>query len=195
MISINLVKKKKITKLIVIYLLLFTFSQANTHNSGIQASIIADYTDISVSDAYDMIENNSSLFIFDVRTEEEYSAGHIKDSYLLPYTEIESRQDEIPENESQPILVYCRSGRRSAIASATLVDLNFTLVYNMLDGFLAWMDANYPYEKSIVYPTHDLTDVILVITIIGTLGFVIILFAGILVSKKNQKNKDLINKY
>ncbi len=192
MISVNKLKKKQNISLIALYLLLLTFSQVNGYNSSTQVILLSDYTDISVSDAYHMTQNTTNLFILDVRTTEEYSAGHIKDSYLLPYTEIESRQDELPENKSQPILVYCRSGRRSAIASATLIDLNFTEVYNMLDGFLAWMDANYAYETSNTDPTQDLTDVIIVITIISALVFVIILFTGILVSKKNQKNQDKV---
>jgi len=188
-----LLKNKNYIKLIVIYLLLFTFVYVNNYNSETRALLLDDYTDISVSDAYNMTVNTSNLFILDVRTEAEYSVGHINNSHLLPYTEIESKQDEIPENKSQPILVYCRSGRRSAIASTTLIGLNFTTVYNMLDGFLAWLDANYPYEASIVTPTQDLTEFFIVITIISTLGFVIILFAGILISKKNQKPKDPIN--
>lgn len=191
--SANLVKMKSIIKITVIYLLLFTVFQINNNNSSIQAISLNDYTDISVSDAYNMTENTSSLFILDVRTEGEYSVGHIKNSYLLPYTEIGSRQDELPENKSQPILVYCRSGTRSAIASASIVSLNFTAVYNMLGGFLAWSDADYPYEGSIVDPTQDLIALFLVITIISTVGLVIILFVGVVIRKKKQKNKDLNN--
>ncbi|MCK4847692.1 MAG: rhodanese-like domain-containing protein [Candidatus Heimdallarchaeota archaeon] len=193
MIPTILVKKKKIIKLIVIYSLLVTFSQISNYNSSIQALILDDYIDISVSEAYNMTENTSSLVILDVRTEREYSGGHIKNSYSLPYTQIESRQNELPGNKSQPILVYCKSGMRSAIASASLVSLNFTAVYNMLGGFSAWVSANYPYEGSMVDPTQDLITLFLVITIISTIGLVVILFVGFVIWKRKQKNKDLIN--
>jgi len=190
MILVNKLKKKQNISLVVIYLLLLAFTPANGYNSSVQVILFNDYTDISVSDAYYMTQNINGLFILDVRTTEEYSVGHIENSYLLQYIDIESRQDELPDNKSQPILVYCRSGRRSAIASDILVDLNFTSVYNMLDGFLAWLDANYDYQTSNLDPTQDLTDVIIVITMISTLGFVIILSTGILISKKNQKDRD-----
>ncbi|MHA1979039.1 MAG: rhodanese-like domain-containing protein [Candidatus Hodarchaeales archaeon] len=186
--SPNYKKRKWIVRLLVIYILLFTFSHNYHYNSSIQALILNDYTDISVSEAYAMTQNTSSLFILDVRTDEEYSIGHINNSYLLPYTEIESRQDELPENKSQPILVYCRSGRRSAIASSSLIGLNYTTIFNMLDGFSAWIDANYPYKKSIADPTLDLTTLILLITIICTLGLVIIIIGLLLISKRSPKD-------
>jgi rhodanese-related sulfurtransferase len=185
--SVNSLKKKRNMKLLVFFLLIFTISQINGYNSRTEATIHADYVDITVSDAFGMIENTSNLFILDVRTEEEYSIGHIKSSYLLPYTEIESRQDELPGNKSEPILVYCRTGRRSAIASTSLINLNFTEVYNMLEGFSAWMEANYPYEASIADQTQDLITLFLMITIVSTLGLVIIVIGGYIVSKKNRK--------
>ncbi|MHA1947324.1 MAG: rhodanese-like domain-containing protein [Candidatus Hodarchaeales archaeon] len=176
--------RKWTARLLVIYILLFTFSQKSHYDSSIQALILNDYTDISISEAYTTTQNTSSLFILDVRTQEEYSVGHINNSYLLPYTEIVSRQDELPENKSQPILVYCRSGRRSAIASETLIGLNYTTIFNMLDGFSAWLDANYPYEMSNSDPTTDLTTLIILITIICTLGLVIIIIGFLIKSKK-----------
>ena len=182
--SANYKNRKWIVRLLVIYILLFTFSQNYHYNSSIQAHLLNDYTDISVSEAYAMTQNTSSLFILDVRTEEEYSVGHINNSYLLPYTEIISRQDELPENKSQPILVYCRSGRRSANASATLIGLNYTTIFNMLDGFSAWLEANYPYEKSSADPTLDLTNLIIVIIIFSSLGLVLIISIGLIASKK-----------
>ncbi len=182
--SANYKNRKWIVRLLVICILLFTFFQKYDYNSSIQALLLNDYTDISVSEAYDMTQNTNSLFILDVRTGEEYSVGHINNSYLLPYTEIMSRQDELPENKSQPILVYCRSGRRSEIASATLIGLNYTTIFNMLDGFSAWLDANYPYEISNSDPTLDLTNLIIVIIIFSSLGFVLIISIGLIASKK-----------
>ena len=190
MISVNKLKKKQNISLIAFYLLLLTFSQVNGYNSSTQVILLSDYTDISVSDAYHMTQNTTNLFILDVRTTEEYSAGHIKDSYLLLYTEIESRQDELPENKSQPILVYCRSGRRSANASETLIGLNYTTIFNMLDGFSAWLEANYLYEKSSAGPTLDLTDLILVIIIFSSLGLVLIISIGLIASKKKILKQD-----
>ena len=94
-----------------------------------------------MNEAINLIENTSTLLILDVRTESEYLEGHINNSLLIPHDKIESRQDELPVNKSTPILVYCRSGSRSATASNTLTALNYTCVYNMLGGYTAWVEV------------------------------------------------------
>jgi rhodanese-related sulfurtransferase len=106
------------------------------------------YSTISVSEAKYLVENNSNLFILDVRTESEYEDGHVSGAYLIPHTEISDRQDELPTNKSQPILVYCRSGVRSVNASLTLESLKYTELYNMAGGFNQWKIAGYPYNGS-----------------------------------------------
>ncbi len=106
----------------------------------------ASYSTISISEAQDLISNISELFILDVRTDSEFEAGHIIGANLIPDNEIMNRQDELPDNKSRPILVYCRSGFRSASASNKLVSLAYTEVYNMAKGFDAWKNAGYPYE-------------------------------------------------
>ena len=62
---------------------------------------------------------------------------------LIPETELESRISELSSYNDTEIIVYCRSGGRSATASQILVDHNFTKVFNMEDGILAWSSAGY----------------------------------------------------
>ncbi|GAG18733.1 unnamed protein product, partial [marine sediment metagenome] len=66
-------------------------------------------------------------------------AGHIKGAKLLPVGEIEERWHEL--DPTREIVVYCRSGRRSAIAAEKLIRLGFKKVKNMTGGILDW-----PYE-------------------------------------------------
>ena len=99
------------------------------------------YLNVNVSEAKQMIETNPSLVILDVRTLEEYNEGHIENAVLIPVSELESRLDELDIEDE--ILVYCRSGVRSATASQILVDNGFTGVYNMLGGITAWKNAGY----------------------------------------------------
>ena len=106
------------------------------------------YTSISVNEAHNMINNSTlypDLLILDVRTQGEYDDGHICNATLIPVTELESRISEIESYVDTEILVYCRSGSRSATASQILVDNNFTKVYNMLGGFTTWVSFNYEY--------------------------------------------------
>ena len=104
------------------------------------------YTDISVEVAYLMInetEDYPDLIVLDVRTQSEYDAGHINNSILIPNTDLESRIGELSGSEDTEIIVYCRTGARSALASAILVNNNFTKVFNMYGGFEAWVAADY----------------------------------------------------
>lgn len=65
-----------------------------------------------------------SLWI-DVRTAEEYSAGHLEGSINIPYDEIEQKITEISADKTADIQLYCRSGRRSGIALETLRSLGY----------------------------------------------------------------------
>jgi rhodanese-related sulfurtransferase len=135
------IKKKKLVFLLLFFFLLNRNFVSNKDIVSIQGSNQQSYKDITVTEALNLIENTTTLFILDVRTVDEYLAGHINNSVLIPHNEIESRQDELPLNKSRPILVYCRTGVRSAVASNTLVTLNYTSVYNMLGGYTAWVEA------------------------------------------------------
>lgn len=106
------------------------------------------YTDVSVQQAKGMIDRQE-VFILDVRTEEEYAAGHIKGSTLLavqdiPKQELAEKLKEIPKDRK--ILVYCRSGSRSAKASGVLAENGYSQVYNMQGGIMEWMNAGYEVE-------------------------------------------------
>jgi parallel beta-helix repeat protein len=99
------------------------------------------YTDITVSEAKTMIESNPSLVILDVRNQSEYNSGHIRNAKLIPVYELESRLDELNINDE--ILVYCKVGGRSSVASEILASNGFSYVYNMLGGITAWINEGY----------------------------------------------------
>jgi rhodanese-related sulfurtransferase len=135
---------------------------------------LSDYTTISVSEAKELILNTSNLYLLDVRTQSEFDAGYIEGAYLIPHTEIQSRTDELPTNKSDPILVYCRSGRRSADASQILIDLEFQRVFNMDGGIIAWKDAGYEIivisaSNPFYAPEFYLSVISLVLIIMGTI--------------------------
>ena len=69
-------------------------------------------------------EPSSRLLLLDVRTAEEYVAGHIPGAVLAPYDSLEAGFRE--PDKGRPIVVYCRSGRRSAIALETLRRMGYT---------------------------------------------------------------------
>ena len=95
---------------------------------------------ISAEEAHEMMEDGD-VVVLDVRERDEYDAGHIAGAVLLPYTSVSAQTaaEAIPSKDST-VLVYCRSGRRSAIAAEALVDLGYQHVYDF-GGILSW-----PYE-------------------------------------------------
>ena len=65
--------------------------------------------------------------------------GEIQGTDLyIPYTNLEARAGELPTDKSAPIVVYCRSGNESAIASQTLLDMGYTNIENLDGGMNAW---------------------------------------------------------
>ena len=98
------------------------------------------YEQITPEQAKTIMDAESDYIIIDARTTEEFAEGHIEDAILIPEYEIADRAEkELPDKE-QLILVYCRSGRRSKIASEELVKLGYTNVKEF-GGIIDW-----PYE-------------------------------------------------
>jgi len=89
--------------------------------------------------------DRGEVFILDVRTLEEYDAGHINGSVLVPVQELNNRLDEIPRDRK--LLVYCRTGVRSTRASEILISNDFKEVYNMKGGIMEWTNAGFEVVK------------------------------------------------
>jgi rhodanese-related sulfurtransferase len=83
-----------------------------------------------------------SYIILDVRTKEEFDSGHLDSAVLIPVDELETRYGEL--SKDKPIIVYCRSGNRSAKAAALLISKGFSQVYDMSGGINAWTGMGYP---------------------------------------------------
>lgn len=70
--------------------------------------------------------------VIDVRTPAEFAAGHVDGAINIPYEQIAGKIRAVPgASEDRPILLYCRSGRRSAIAREALEKIGYRRV---LDG-------------------------------------------------------------
>lgn len=90
---------------------------------------------------------NDDALILDVREDKEFASGHIPKAKHIPLGKLGSRIQELDKFKSQPILVTCRSGQRSARACGMLKKAGFETVYNQAGGILAWERANLPISK------------------------------------------------
>lgn len=76
-------------------------------------------------------------FLLDVRTPEEFKEGHVAGATNIPVQVLESRMAELSDKKDVDIVVYCRSGMRSAKAAAMLKEKGFTKVHD-LGGMSNW---------------------------------------------------------
>ncbi|ADE10386.1 rhodanese-like domain-containing protein [Sideroxydans lithotrophicus] len=83
------------------------------------------------------MEKQGALLL-DVREPEEYKAVHAPNAKLIPLGQLGSRLPEIAAYKDKPIVVMCRSGRRSAMAVSQLRDAGYTQVSNVKGGIQAW---------------------------------------------------------
>lgn len=91
------------------------------------------------------IDDEEDAFLLDTRTQDEWEAdGHLENATLIPHDEISERTDELPDDKSTTILLYCRSGNRSQAAAETLLDLGYTDVRDLEPGINGWKSAGYP---------------------------------------------------
>ena len=100
----------------------------------------AMYEQITPEEAKKIMDSGEEHIILDTREQDEFDEEHIAGAILIPYTEIENKAEEMLPDKDKLILVYCRSGRRSKIASESLAKLGYTNVKEF-GGIIDW-----PYE-------------------------------------------------
>lgn len=108
-------------------------------------SIVADklkkYEDVDVIGATALMDEKD-LIILDVREEKERKSGFIANNVHIPLGQVKNKLDAL--DKSKKILVYCRSGSRSANVAGLLTRNKFKQVYNLKGGINAWQRANLP---------------------------------------------------
>ena len=95
------------------------------------------YQKITPTALKERLDKGEKLIIVDVRTKEEYDSGHIANSLLIPYDEIEKKAPALLTDKNAAIIVYCRTGRRSEIAAKALIGMGYTNVADM-GGISDW---------------------------------------------------------
>lgn len=96
---------------------------------------------ISFEEGKHILDTCPGSVLLDVRTEEEYGIEHAAGAVLLPQEDLETMDegeilDILPDLDA-PILLYCRTGRRAALAAVKLDELGYTRLYN-LGGLNGW---------------------------------------------------------
>ena len=88
--------------------------------------------------------NHDNAIMIDMRNDKDYRAGHIVNSLHAP----DSKSIKLEKYRDRPLIVYCRSGNRSAAYCSNLRKQGFENVYNLKGGVLAWERAELPLSKT-----------------------------------------------
>ena len=93
---------------------------------------------VSVERFVALMETYLDAQILDVRTPEEFAAGHIEGAENRNYYDDDFEEQLKKLDKNKTVLVYCKSGGRSGKASAQLQALEFHKVYDLEGGYTAW---------------------------------------------------------
>ena len=108
------------------------------------------FQDLNTADAFRLVQDNQSqadFVILDVRTQSEYSEGHIAGAILIDYY-LRNFKDRLAGlDREKRYFVYCRLGNRSSQAASTMTALGSRRVFNLDAGIVDWTKAGYPLVK------------------------------------------------
>ena len=99
-------------------------------------------SDVTPRELHSRLRDGEALHVIDVREFPEYAAGRIDSARLIPSGEIASRVHELDRNE--PLVLVCRSGRRSTMALQKLRELGFNNAVQLDGGMDAWQKEELP---------------------------------------------------
>jgi phage shock protein E len=91
------------------------------------------------------VDGKDAPYVLDVRTTEEFVAGHVPGAVNIPHDQLASRLAEVPKDRD--VVLYCRSGRRAALAGEVLAQAGYTRLEHLEGDITAWTQQGRPMEK------------------------------------------------
>ncbi|MEZ4507845.1 MAG: rhodanese-like domain-containing protein [Thermomicrobiales bacterium] len=86
--------------------------------------------------------NDPNVQVIDCREQNEWDAAHVENMTLMPLDSIGQRLGEL--DPARPLIIVCRSGRRSLLAAQQLAAIGFSDVKSMNGGLIAWAEQGHP---------------------------------------------------
>lgn len=94
-----------------------------------------------------LLINREDALVIDVRENNEYADGHLPESRNIPFSQLETRLDDLAAHKESPLILVCQSGARSGDACKKLEKLGFAKTHNLSGGIAAWRTAGLPLKK------------------------------------------------
>jgi len=108
--------------------------------------VASHYKELTAVQSAQLLQQEPSVNLIDVRTAAEFKAGHIPGAKLFPVQQFAANIDKLEALKNQPVLLYCASGNRSTVAAKMLIDAGFTNIYNMRRGIADWRGSQLPVQ-------------------------------------------------
>ncbi|MGD9131902.1 MAG: MBL fold metallo-hydrolase [Candidatus Bathyarchaeota archaeon] len=100
---------------------------------------------ITVHELKNMLDEKQELTVLDVRRENEWNEGHIKGAFRIYLGHLPNQTDKL--DPKKPVVVICKTGKRSSFGTSILLKAGFEKVYNCLGGIDAWKKSGFPLTK------------------------------------------------
>jgi len=107
--------------------------------------IKAEIEEIDAARTRELLAEDNPVLV-DVRERDEWDEGHIPGAVHVPRGNLESRIEGVVPDHSQPVILYCASGNRSALAAKSLEELGYETVYSLAGGYTDWKRNGNPFE-------------------------------------------------
>jgi adenylyltransferase/sulfurtransferase len=104
----------------------------------------SEIEEVDAAQARELVDSGDAPLLVDVREEDEWSEGHIPGAVHVPRGFLESRIEAVAPDRSQPVVVYCAGGSRSAFAAKTLEELGYENVVSLAGGYTDWKRNGFP---------------------------------------------------
>jgi rhodanese-related sulfurtransferase len=112
------------------------------------AVFASDLAQIEPAALLERIEKkDATMIVLDVRTPEEYAAGHVPGAINIPHTHLPARIAEIAAAAEKDVVLYCVSGRRAGSAAERLQANGFTRLLHLQGDMPKWQEKKLPVEK------------------------------------------------
>lgn len=102
---------------------------------------------LQVKEVREKIERGEAVTLIDVREGDEFQAGRLPKSLHVPRGILEMTMERHFKDPTQPFILYCAAGGRSAVATQVLKKMGYENVASMEGGFEAWQRLGLPVER------------------------------------------------
>lgn len=90
-----------------------------------------------------LLQEQKEIKLIDVRTPAEFNAGHISGAENINFLSDNFSKSLEGLDKNEPLIIYCKSGRRSGKSRAVFKELGFLKVYDLEGGILKWKSQNF----------------------------------------------------